>query len=323
MSGEHDDLEISLKPADDMLLSQAQDFIIIVDDDVHQQMNSYAQTDLSRELAGVILGHYEQQGSKVIIKVIAAIEARDAERQRASVKLTHESWAYINQVKDKMFPDLKIVGWFHTHPGFGIFLSEFDRFIHKNFFNLPWQVAFVIDPVAHKEGFFCWEGKEIKPCSFVVEEIGYNNGGYLLPGYSSEAGSDNKPSPVDMYLDKVDAAGTGGGRWWQAIIGLVLIFGLTLGSYNVGIKQGQRMHVEPPSPEPAAATAAVVKNEIPVEVIYKHKVRKGDNLWEISEMYYGTGFRYREIAHHNYLLPDYIIQPGQILIIPNVEEDKP
>ena len=47
MSGEHDDLEISLKPADDMLLSQAQDFIIIVDDDVHQQMNSYAQTDLS------------------------------------------------------------------------------------------------------------------------------------------------------------------------------------------------------------------------------------------------------------------------------------
>ena len=30
-------------------------------------------------------------------------------------------------------------------------------------------------------------------------------------------------------------------------LGLMLIFGLTLGSYNVGIKQGQRLHVEPPS----------------------------------------------------------------------------
>ena len=320
MSAEHDDLEISLHPAGDKQLSQVQDFIIILDYDAHQQMNSYAQTDLSQELAGVILGHYVQQGSRIIIKVIAAIEARDAERQRASVKLTHESWLYINQVKDKMFPDLKIVGWFHTHPGFGIFLSEFDRFIHKNFFDLPWQVAFVIDPVAHKEGFFCWEGNEIKPCTFTVERIGYNNGGYLLPGYSQEIGSDNESSPVDIHRESEDATTKAGAKLWQVVIGLVLIIGLTLGSYSVGIKQGKTMRIEPSRPDP---TTTVIKNEIPREVIFKHKVRTGDSLWKISEIYYGNGFRYKEIAHHNHLLPDHIIQPGQILIIPNVEEAKP
>lgn len=318
MSGEHDDLEISLKPADDMLLSQAQDFIIIVDDDVHQQMNSYAQTDLSRELAGVILGHYEQQGSKVIIKVIAAIEARDAERQRASVKLTHESWAYINQVKDKMFPDLKIVGWFHTHPGFGIFLSEFDLFIHRNFFNLPWQVAFVLDPVAHKEGFFCWEGNEIEPCTYEVEKIGYNNGGYLLPGYSPGMETEGEPVPAGLQ-GKYEADTKGRFKWWQAVVGLVVVMGLALGSYNIGIKQGQTMHKESPPPD---SSPKVVKVKTPGAVIYKHKVRRGDSLWIISELYYGTGYRYEEIARHNHLHSGQSIQPGQVLIIPNVEEGK-
>ena len=84
MSGEHDGLEIGLNPPEEKQLFQAQDFTIILDYDVRQQMNSYAQTDLSRELAGVILGHYEQKGSRIFIQVKAAIEARGAERQRGS-----------------------------------------------------------------------------------------------------------------------------------------------------------------------------------------------------------------------------------------------
>lgn len=319
MSGEHDDLEISLNPAEDKQFSKAQDFTIVLDYDVHQQMNSYAQTDLSRELAGVMLGHYEQKDSRIFIQVKAAIEARDAERQRTSVKFTHESWAYINQVKDKMFPDLKIVGWFHTHPGFGIFLSEFDRFIHRNFFNLPWQVAFVLDPVADKEGFFCWEGNEIKPCTYEVEKIGYNNGGYLLPSDSPGIESDDKLAPVGMQGNNEAAAAKGRFKWWQAVVGLVVIMGLALGSYNIGIKQGKTMLKESPRLDPAPK---VVKVETSGEVIYKHKVRKGDSLWIISELYYGTGFRYEEIARHNQLHSDQSIQPGQVLIIPNVEEDK-
>ncbi len=31
-------------------------------------------------------------------------------------------------------PNIDIVGWYHTHPSFGIFLSHHDLFIHQNFF---------------------------------------------------------------------------------------------------------------------------------------------------------------------------------------------
>ena len=32
------------------------------------------------------------------------------------------------------YPDKKIVGWQHTHPGYGIFLSSYDIFIQENFY---------------------------------------------------------------------------------------------------------------------------------------------------------------------------------------------
>ncbi len=54
----------------------------------------------------------------------------------------------------------RIVGWYHSHPDFGIFLSERDCFIHEHFFSAPGQVAYVVDPVRGLEGMFAWhEGK--------------------------------------------------------------------------------------------------------------------------------------------------------------------
>ena len=59
--------------------------------------------------------------------------------------------------RDKLHPDLDIVGWYHTHPDFGIFLSGHDLFIHRNFFDQPLQVAYVVDPIRQTRGFFRWK----------------------------------------------------------------------------------------------------------------------------------------------------------------------
>ena len=48
------------------------------------------------------------------------------------------------------------MGWYHTHPNFGIFLSHHDLFIHHNFFAQPLQVAYVVDPINQTRGFFQW-----------------------------------------------------------------------------------------------------------------------------------------------------------------------
>ena len=88
----------------------------------------------------------------------------------AVVTFTAETWTHIQDVMDRQYPDLRILGWYHTHPGHGIFLSDMDLFIHKNFFSLPWHLAFVFDPQHMEEGLFAWRAGNMVVESFVVQK---------------------------------------------------------------------------------------------------------------------------------------------------------
>ncbi|MSV29345.1 MAG: hypothetical protein EXQ52_11490 [Bryobacterales bacterium] len=54
-------------------------------------------------------------------------------------------------------PELRVVGWFHSHTRSGIFLSAEDLAIHERYFPEPWQVALVVRPehgAPARAGFF-------------------------------------------------------------------------------------------------------------------------------------------------------------------------
>ncbi len=96
--------------------------------------------------------------------ITGAIPAISADEQRATLTFTQDSWAFVHHTIETDFPpDEQIVGWYHSHPGFGIFLSGHDLFIHENFFSGPSQIAIVVDPLAQTEGAFVWNDGEIKP----------------------------------------------------------------------------------------------------------------------------------------------------------------
>ena len=69
------------------------------------------------------------------------------------------AWSVAADQLWQRYPDESaiMVGWYHTHPGFGIFLSGMDQFIHQNFFTQKWHIALVLDPIAKSGGFFCWD----------------------------------------------------------------------------------------------------------------------------------------------------------------------
>jgi proteasome lid subunit RPN8/RPN11 len=108
------------------------------------------------EVCGVMIGSTHRDAWGPYLLIHACIPAADAHSHSANVTFTAKAWAQIHAEMDRRFPDDRIVGWYHTHPGFGIFLSDMDLFIQGNFFNLPWQVAFVYDPVGGDEGMFVW-----------------------------------------------------------------------------------------------------------------------------------------------------------------------
>jgi nucleoid-associated protein YgaU len=74
---------------------------------------------------------------------------------------TQKVWETLLPVVDNDYPSMRIVGWYHTHPGFGLFLSEQDQFSHRSFFSDPRMVALVVDPKAGEAGWFGYDGDEI------------------------------------------------------------------------------------------------------------------------------------------------------------------
>ncbi|MFX0030715.1 MAG: hypothetical protein ACFE8B_15995 [Candidatus Hermodarchaeota archaeon] len=56
--------------------------------------------------------------------------------------------------KLKKNENLRIIGWWHSHPNFGCFLSSIDLLTQKSFFNKAYQIALVVDPIRNEFEFF-------------------------------------------------------------------------------------------------------------------------------------------------------------------------
>jgi proteasome lid subunit RPN8/RPN11 len=50
--------------------------------------------------------------------------------------------------------DGMVVGWYHSHPNLGAFFSSTDRATQRAFFNQPYSVGLVIDPIRGEEAWF-------------------------------------------------------------------------------------------------------------------------------------------------------------------------
>lgn len=120
-----------------------------------------ATADTVREVGGILVGEALRDEGGPYIRVDAIIEALHAEESGTELTITHATWNHIHQQMDTVHAGKRIVGWYHTHPNFGIFLSERDRFIQQSFFDMPFQIALVYDPVRREHGIFTW--RENKP----------------------------------------------------------------------------------------------------------------------------------------------------------------
>jgi proteasome lid subunit RPN8/RPN11 len=148
-----------------------QDFRVFFRTAVHEQIWKHASEDLSVEICGVLVGLWQRDDAGPFALISEYIRCDSAKSGFAEVTFTHDAWTKINSQMDTKFTDLKIVGWYHSHPNFGIFLSDRDIFIHEHFFSGPGQIAHVVDPVRKFDGVFAWQaGKPVLCPHFWVGE---------------------------------------------------------------------------------------------------------------------------------------------------------
>jgi len=140
---------------------------VFVNEATLETIIDYSEQDRQHEIGGFLIGAtYDDRGPLVVVHEF--LPAVDARSRAASLRFTHDTWSAMTRGVERRFPDLQVVGWHHTHPDFGVFLSGYDRFIHRHFFAEPWQVAMVVDPCRHELGMFQWRGDDIVNCGFRI-----------------------------------------------------------------------------------------------------------------------------------------------------------
>jgi hypothetical protein len=125
-----------------------------------------------------------------------------------------------------------IVGWYHSHPGFGVFLSDRDRFIHLSFFNSPHQIALVYDPQSREHGVFTWRENEVTRTRQYWIGDREQLWGEPPPGTGVSLGPDDLPAPEKPVAEETEA-----GRrepelaTWAMVAVFFLILGGLVGWY--------------------------------------------------------------------------------------------
>lgn len=152
---------------------------VVIKQSVLNDIHRHGQLTTDVEICGVLVGAGYRDDRGPFVFVEANIRGRHSDSKAAQVTFTSETWNHIHNELDQNYPDLQILGWYHTHPGFGIFLSGMDLFIHENYFSGKHQLAFVYDPIGGDEGLFVWR-----------------NGKALRDGFLIMPDEDENPPPV-------------------------------------------------------------------------------------------------------------------------------
>jgi proteasome lid subunit RPN8/RPN11 len=106
-----------------------------------------------------------------MVEVIAALPARNDDHGPIHFTFTADAWSQIHHERAQKYPDLEVVGWFHTHPGLGVFYSSDDVVVHTAAFTLPWHIGLVVDPLGNEASYFGWQEGTLAPIAGYFEQL--------------------------------------------------------------------------------------------------------------------------------------------------------
>jgi len=270
-------------------------------DGVMDEIESHAYSLLTAEVGGMLMGRVSGKTTHID----GFIPALSASAEQVTLTFTHDVWEDILRQAAAEFPDKNIVGWYHTHPTFGIFLSEYDLFIQENFFSNKGNVALVIDPVQGQLG---WFGKSANGSVELFEE------GLTVMGPKRS---------VEPRLEDRSERKSGARVATAAVVGLLV--GGAIGGGVIASQSPPDLSSALQSARAETLDARESARELEERMemlrqnpILLYTVREGDTLGDLVDQFYDDfpQGRYLVVAVNN-LGPTEQLLPGRLLAIPS------
>lgn len=147
---------------------------VYINQKTFEKIKQHARRDPAHECFGLLLGNaYFDQAKQILwIHLQEAVPARDTHASLASVEVSTREFQRLNEEVDRIWSDsrgtTRKVGWYHSHPNFGVFMSETDRANQRLFYGQEYHVALVVDPVRDLAG--CFRGADSVACDYLLVE---------------------------------------------------------------------------------------------------------------------------------------------------------
>jgi proteasome lid subunit RPN8/RPN11 len=139
----------------------AVDMLVVTHLSAYSVIHQHASEALPNETGGFLIGRvaHDHRDGCWHLEIEEALPMEPSTQNPMHFTFT---WRDVDRVRSYREEHGKaLIGWYHTHPDLGIFLSETDlERTHRVLFSEPFQIALVYDPVRRRAGYFFWEGAQ-------------------------------------------------------------------------------------------------------------------------------------------------------------------
>lgn len=295
---------------------------LVFREEVMLALDQFSHLHSQGEHGGFLIGRKQEIKTAEEYEIIVERFVPIPQRSDASRLVIHQD--HYRTVELALKTNEEIVGWGHTHPGFGVFLSSFDKKQHQRFFPEPWQIAYVMDNQAHERAAYHLVQGQCKRLGgyYVLRDMAENEMGIT---------TESRPGP-----------------WLRIVVAVLAVFllaaGVTIGFpiiremfispkpagqlvsdpesvVTVRSEQGET-EVETPVPDPVPTPPVVEAGSItivPPSTVPRYLdyvVERGDTLWSIAGKLWGDPSLFRLIAEENDLANPSVLRTGMTLRVP-------
>ncbi|WP_250278054.1 LysM peptidoglycan-binding domain-containing protein [[Clostridium] colinum] len=171
---------------------------IYMEDYVFTYLQQYSKCSKGEERIAILVGDTYTIDNNDVLFINGAIKGKHTINEDGMVKLSKQSFEYIEEQINKYFTNSKIVGWFYSQPGFSDYINEGYINYHKETFKEKNQVFFLSDPLENIGGFYKFFDNNFESIN-----------GFIIYYEKNEAMSEymlnNKPNNTKLYEEKFKA----------------------------------------------------------------------------------------------------------------------
>ena len=120
----------------------------------------HARRDIENEGFGILVGRVWEDPllNMTWVEVERMLAADRVRAGRTFVEVPAEELCRLSEQVDRLIAQigrpLRRIGWYHTHPGHGVFMSSVDQDNHRRAYQRDYHVALVVDPIRRQYGLF-------------------------------------------------------------------------------------------------------------------------------------------------------------------------